>query len=46
VQAGAIGSAAHRMIGAALLAVLLVVIAVLILRTLKAVMAGDICKPE
>ena len=46
VQAGATGSAAYRTIGAGLLAVLVVVIAALVLRTLKAIMPGDICKPE
>jgi tellurite resistance protein len=46
VYAGAVESAAHKTIGAALLAVLLVIIAGLVLRTLKAIMAGEICQPE
>ncbi|MFO7920740.1 C4-dicarboxylate ABC transporter [Rhodobacteraceae bacterium W635] len=46
VQAGTGESAAHRMIGAGLLAVLVLIIAALVLRTLKAIVAGDICKPE
>lgn len=46
VYAGAAGSAVHKTIGAGLLAVLLVIIAVLLVRTLKAIAAGGICQPE
>jgi len=44
--AEAAGSAAHRFIGAALLALLLAVVAGLILRTALAIRAGTICLPE
>jgi tellurite resistance protein len=40
------GSAPHRMAGYVLLAVLVVTIAVLVLRTLRAALAGQICQPE
>ena len=40
------GSAAHRFIGAGLLALLLAVVAGLILRTALAIRAGTICRPE
>ncbi|WP_370251370.1 SLAC1 anion channel family protein [Nioella sp.] len=46
VYAGAAGSAAHQAIGLALLAVLAAIIAGLVLRTLRAIGAGEICKPE
>ena len=46
VYAGAAGSAAHHAIGLALLAVLAAIIAGLVLRTLRAIGAGEICKPE
>ena len=46
VYAGAAESVAHRTIGAGLLAVLVVIIAGLVLRTLKAIVAGEICQPE
>lgn len=46
VYAGMADSAAHRAFGAGLLAVLVVVIAALAIRTLKAIAAGEICKPE
>jgi len=44
--AEAAGSAAHRIIGAGLLALLLAVVAGLILRTALAIRAGTICVPE
>ncbi|WP_238382578.1 SLAC1 anion channel family protein [Tabrizicola thermarum] len=44
--AEAASSAAHRAIGAGLLALLLAVVAVLILRTALAIRAGTICVPE
>lgn len=44
--AEAAGSAAHRMIGAGLLALLVAVVAGLILRTGLAIRAGQICLPE
>jgi tellurite resistance protein len=44
--AQAVGSAAHRLIGAGLLVLLLVVVAGLILRTALAIRAGMICRPE
>ena len=44
--AEAAGSAAHRFIGAGLLALLLAVVAGLILRTALAIRAGTICVPE
>ena len=44
--AGATESAAHRTIGAVLLAVLAVIIAGLVLRTVRAIAAGEICRPE
>lgn len=44
--AGAAGSAAHRLIGAGLLALLVAVVAGLILRTALAIRAGAICLPE
>ncbi len=40
------GSAAHRLIGAGLLAVLVVIIAALVLRTGQAMARGEICRPE
>ena len=40
------GSAAHQAIGTGLLGVLVVVIAALLLRTFRAMMAGEICVPE
>ncbi len=46
VQAGVTGQEGYKLIGAALLAVLVVIIVALILRTGRAMMAGDICRPE
>ncbi|MGI3186385.1 SLAC1 anion channel family protein [Nioella aestuarii] len=46
VHAGAAGSAVHKMIGTVLLAALVVIIAGLVLRTMKAITAGEICQPE
>ena len=46
VYAGAAGSPAHQAIGTGLLAVLVVVIAALVMRTLRAIRAGQICVPE
>jgi tellurite resistance protein len=46
VYAGAVGSTAHRIIGTGLLAVLVVVIAVLVVQTLRAMRAGEVCVPE
>lgn len=44
--AQAMGSAAHRLIGTGLLAVLVVIIAALVLRTGQAMARGEICRPE
>lgn len=44
--ANAAGSAGHRMIGAGLLGLLVVVVAGLLLRTAMAIRAGTICVPE
>lgn len=46
VYADAIGSEAHRLIGGGLLVVLVVVIAALVLRTLRAMRASELCVPE
>ena len=46
VYAGAAGSAAHKTIGAVLLAVLVGIIAALAVRTIRAIVADEICKPE
>ncbi|WP_296762134.1 SLAC1 anion channel family protein [Sediminimonas sp.] len=46
VYAGAVGSTTHRIIGTGLLAVLVVVIAVLVVQTLRAMRAGEVCVPE
>lgn len=46
VYAGETGSGLHRLFGTGLLAVLCVVIAALVLRTLRAMKAGEICVPE
>ena len=40
------GSATHKLFGGILLAALIVIIAVLLLRTVRAAMAGQICIPE
>lgn len=45
-HAGNTGSDAHRLIGAGLLAVLVIVIAGLSIRTLRAVARGEICQPD
>lgn len=46
VYAGASGSGTHQTIGSVLLAVLVVIIAGLLLRTVRAIVAGEICQPE
>ncbi len=46
LYAGETGSLAHMWIGTGLLAVLSVIIAGLLLRTTRAIMAGEICVPE
>jgi len=46
VYAGHIGSLVHQTIGTGLLIVLIVVIAALIFRTLRAIRAGELCVPE
>ncbi len=44
--AGKMGSAVHQYIGTGLLAVLTVIIAALVVRTLRAMAAGEVCVPE
>jgi len=46
LYAGKSGSQAHVVIGSVLLAALLVIIAALIIRTIRAMAAGEICVPE
>lgn len=46
VHAGATGSEAHKIIGAVMLAVLAVTIVALMIRTSRAIAAGEICQPE
>jgi tellurite resistance protein len=44
--AASTGSAFHRWLGFVLLALLVVAIATLVVRTVRAIVAGDICQPE